>query len=188
MLAATPLYDHCNFTVLDGAPRDLVERFRSLLLGMRYDDPAVRPLLGAGEALAGPRLIGLLFGPRLSDESAYFYRAMQRALEGLSPRPEHVLMDARQVKAFAVPQTPIVKGDATVQAISAASILAKVARDLFCEQMHESHPHYGFATHKGYGTAEHLAALRTHGASPWHRRSFAPVREVGTRTLPDPSA
>ena len=51
------------------------------------------------------------------------------------------------------------------------------ARDLFCEQMHQSHPQYGFATHKGYGTAEHLAALKEHGASPWHRRSFAPVRE-----------
>ena len=73
------------------------------------------------------------------------------------------------------------KGDATVQAISAASILAKVARDLFCEQMHQSHPQYGFATHKGYGTPEHLAALKEHGASPWHRRSFAPVREAGIK-------
>ena len=72
----------------------------------------------------------------------------------------------------------IVQGDAKVQAISAASILAKVARDLFCEQMHETHPQWGFAAHKGYSTPEHLAALKQHGASPWHRRSFAPVREV----------
>jgi len=64
-----------------------------------------------------------------------------------------------------------------VPSISAASILAKVTRDRLCLAMHESHPEYGFATHKGYPTPEHLAALREHGASPWHRRSFAPVRE-----------
>lgn len=114
--------------------------------------------------------------------------AMQRAVHGLRLKPVLVRIDGNRLPVLPMAAEAIVKGDATVQAISAASILAKVARDLFCEQMHESHPHYGFATHKGYGTAEHLAALRTHGASPWHRRSFAPVREVGTRTFPDPSA
>ena len=86
--------------------------------------------------------------------------------------------ERNRIPVLPMPAEAIVKGDAKVQAISAASILAKVARDLFCERMHESHPQYGFATHKGYPTPEHLAALRAHGASPWHRRSFAPVREV----------
>ena len=72
----------------------------------------------------------------------------------------------------------IVKGDALVPCISAASILAKVHRDRGCMQLHQQYPLYGFDAHKGYGTAQHLAALRTHGACPEHRRSFAPVREV----------
>jgi ribonuclease HII len=104
--------------------------------------------------------------------------AMQRAVNGLRLKPALVRIDGNRLPVLPMAAEAIVKGDATVQAISAASILAKVARDLFCEQMHESHPQYGFATHKGYGTPEHLAALKAHGASPWHRRSFAPVREV----------
>ena len=104
--------------------------------------------------------------------------AMQRAVAGLRLKPANVLVDGNRIPVLPMPAEAIVKGDAKVQAISAASILAKVARDLFCERMHESHPQYGFATHKGYPTPEHLAALRAHGASPWHRRSFAPVREV----------
>lgn len=104
--------------------------------------------------------------------------AMQRAVAGLRLKPANVLVDGNRIPVLPMPAEAIVKGDAKVQAISAASILAKVARDLFCERMHESHPQYGFATHKGYPTPEHLAALREHGASPWHRRSFAPVREV----------
>lgn len=104
--------------------------------------------------------------------------AMQRAVAGLRLKPANVLVDGNRIPVLPMPAEAIVKGDAKVQAISAASILAKVARDLFCERMHESHPQYGFATHKGYPTPEHLAALRAHVASPWHRRSFAPVREV----------
>jgi ribonuclease HII len=72
----------------------------------------------------------------------------------------------------------VVGGDATVQAISAASILAKVHRDRLCLTLDAEHPKYGFAAHKGYSTPEHLEALRLHGASPVHRRSFAPVREA----------
>ena len=104
--------------------------------------------------------------------------AMQRAVQGLRLKPVLVRVDGNRLPVLPMAAEAIVKGDAKVQAISAASILAKVARDLFCEQMHQSHPQYGFATHKGYGTPEHLAALKAHGASPWHRRSFGPVREV----------
>lgn len=103
--------------------------------------------------------------------------AMQRAVHGLRLKPALVRVDGNRLPVLPMAAEAIVQGDASVQAISAASILAKVARDLFCEQMHDSHPQYGFATHKGYATAEHLAALRAHGASPWHRRSFAPVRD-----------
>lgn len=104
--------------------------------------------------------------------------AMQRAVQGLRLKPALVQVDGNRIPVLSMPAEAIVKGDAKVQAISAASILAKVARDLFCERMHASHPQYGFAIHKGYPTPGHLAALREHGASPWHRRTFGPVREV----------
>jgi ribonuclease HII len=104
--------------------------------------------------------------------------AMQRALEGLSPRPEHVLMDARRVRAFAVPQTPIIKGDAKSLTIGAASILAKTTRDRLMVEMDAHYPGYGFAVHKGYPVAAHVEALRRLGPCAIHRRSFAPVREV----------
>ena len=102
--------------------------------------------------------------------------AMRRAVEGLRLKPAHVQVDGNRLPVLRIPAEAIVKGDALVPAISAASILAKVHRDRFCLQMHEQHPEYGFDSHKGYCTPEHLAALRTHGASPVHRRSFAPVR------------
>ncbi len=104
--------------------------------------------------------------------------AMRRAVEGLRLKPAKVLVDGNRIPVLPVPAEAIVQGDARVRAISAASILAKVFRDRLCEQLHERHPQYGFAAHKGYPTAGHLAALRTHGACPEHRRSFAPVREL----------
>ena len=104
--------------------------------------------------------------------------AMRRAVEGLRLKPAKVLVDGNRLPVLKVPAEAIVRGDATVQAISAASILAKVYRDRQCVLMHETHPQYGFAAHKGYGTAEHLAALRQHGATAWHRRTFGPVRLV----------
>lgn len=102
--------------------------------------------------------------------------AMRRAVDGLRLPPAKVLVDGNRLPMLRVPAEAIVKGDAKVKAISAASILAKVHRDRLCLDLHEVHPQYGFATHKGYPTPEHLAALQAHGASPVHRRSFAPVR------------
>ena len=104
--------------------------------------------------------------------------AMKRAVEGLRLKPHKVLVDGNRLPTLVIVAEAIVKGDALVPAISAASILAKVYRDRWCAQFHLEYPQYGFAGHKGYGTAAHLAALRLHGACPQHRRSFAPVAEV----------
>jgi len=104
--------------------------------------------------------------------------AMRRAVEGLRLKPAKVLVDGNRIPVLKVPAEAIVKGDAKVKAISAASILAKVHRDRLCLALHEQHPQYGFDGHKGYPTPEHLAALRAHGACPEHRRSFGPVRDV----------
>lgn len=104
--------------------------------------------------------------------------AMRRAVEGLRLLPAKVLVDGNRLPVLRVSAEAIVKGDARVPAISAASILAKVHRDRLCLQLHEQYPQYGFAGHKGYGTATHLSALKQHGACAVHRRSFAPVREA----------
>ena len=103
--------------------------------------------------------------------------AMRRAVEGLRLRPNKVLVDGNRLPMLKVAAEAIVKGDAKVKAISAASILAKVHRDRLCLELHRQHPQYGFDGHKGYPTPAHLAALKEHGACPHHRRSFAPVRE-----------
>jgi ribonuclease HII len=102
--------------------------------------------------------------------------AMRRAVEGLRLRPHKVLVDGNRLPVLTVQAEAIVKGDAKVKAISAASILAKVHRDRLCIELHAQHPQYGFDGHKGYPTPAHLAALREHGACAQHRRSFAPVR------------
>lgn len=104
--------------------------------------------------------------------------AMQRAVAELSVAPQHVLVDGNRAPLFMCAATAVVKGDARVAAISAASILAKVQRDSEMSELHDRYPQYGFARHKGYPTAEHFAALNTYGPLPEHRRSFAPVREA----------
>ena len=107
--------------------------------------------------------------------------AMKRAVEGLRLKPNKVLVDGNRLPTLVILAEAIVGGDALVPAISAASILAKVYRDQWCAEYHLLYPQYGFANHKGYGTAEHLAALQAHGACPQHRRSFAPVAAVMLR-------
>jgi ribonuclease HII len=105
--------------------------------------------------------------------------AMRRACEGLALAPCKVLVDGNRIpQGLICPAEAIVKGDATVPAISAASILAKTARDADCLVLHETYPDYAFDQHKGYGTALHLAKLEMHGPCPAHRRSFAPVRRL----------
>ncbi|MDR3452082.1 MAG: ribonuclease HII [Rhodoferax sp.] len=104
--------------------------------------------------------------------------AMQRAVQGLRLKPAKVLVDGNRLPQLGMLAEAIVKGDALVPAISAASILAKVHRDRWCVQYHEQYPQYGFAGHKGYGTAEHMAALEEHGACPQHRKTFVPVSKV----------
>lgn len=105
--------------------------------------------------------------------------AMTRAVQGLHIKPEWALIDGNRVpKDIGVQASAVVKGDALVPEISAASILAKVARDEEMQQLDVAYPQYGFAGHKGYPTAEHLAAIKTHGVIAEHRRSFKPVRDV----------
>jgi len=118
--------------------------------------------------------------------------AMRRAIDGLALAPQHVLLDGRRLKELPIPQERIIKGDCKSLTIAAASILAKTARDARMRELDERHPGYGFAKHKGYPVPEHIAALKALGASPVHRRSFAPVRIVlGLPPLPpwpDPNA
>lgn len=111
--------------------------------------------------------------------------AMRRAVEKLAVAPARVLVDGLHRPRLAVPTQAIVRGDATVAEIAAASILAKVARDGEMLALHLRHPQYGFDRHKGYPTSAHLQALREHGVSAVHRRSFAPVRVLlGTPDSP----
>ena len=107
------------------------------------------------------------------------HRAMNDALARLQPLPPHALVDGRPVKTLRVPQTAIVKGDARSYSIAAASVLAKVTRDRLMLAFHAQFPEYGFAEHKGYGTARHLAAIEKFGACPIHRRTFAPLKPAG---------
>ncbi|WP_426338259.1 ribonuclease HII [Pseudoduganella sp. S-14] len=109
--------------------------------------------------------------------------AMKRAVYALQTVPTLALIDGNKCPVMRIQSIAIVEGDDKIESISAASILAKTARDAALIKLHKKYPQYGFDQHKGYGTALHLERLREHGASPVHRRSFAPVREVLERDL-----
>lgn len=103
--------------------------------------------------------------------------AMQRAVKGLRLKPSKVLVDGNRLPVLDIRAEAIVRGDSKVASISAASILAKVERDRWCLEIDAQFPLYGFKSHKGYGTALHLQALKQHGPCVWHRKSFAPVSQ-----------
>ena len=116
-----------------------------------------------------------IVGPERIDEINILqatYEAMRQAVSGLGVVPDLLLNDAVTIPELAIPQVPIIKGDAKSVSIAAASILAKVTRDHLMEEYDRQFPQYGFAKHKGYGTAAHVAALREFGPCPIHRRSF----------------
>ena len=116
-----------------------------------------------------------IVGPERIDEINILqatYEAMRQAIAKLDPAPQILLNDAVTIPQVAIPQVPIIKGDAKSVSIAAASILAKVTRDHMMEEYDKEYPEYGFAKHKGYGTAAHIAALKEFGPTPIHRRTF----------------
>ncbi len=104
--------------------------------------------------------------------------AMQRAVEGLKITPEYVFIDGNRCPKLTMPCEAVVKGDARVAEISAASIIAKVTRDQEMDELDQRYPEFGFANHKGYPTKAHFAALEQHGITPYHRKSFKPVQKI----------
>lgn len=112
------------------------------------------------------------------------YVAMQRAVDNLGVRPNHILVDGYKVNFTGMPSTGIVDGDAISLSIAAASIVAKVFRDRLMVEAHNKYPRFGFGIHKGYGTALHRERIRKHGTCALHRKSFAPVRDVLQSDMP----
>jgi ribonuclease HII len=108
------------------------------------------------------------------------WRAMQHALDQLQPKPEHALVDGLRIKWLPYPHTALVEGDAKSYSIAAASVLAKVTRDKIMVEMDKQYPGYGFASHKGYPTPQHYAAIRELGACAIHRKSFSPFKPAQT--------
>ncbi|MEL7108892.1 MAG: ribonuclease HII [Pseudomonadota bacterium] len=160
-------------------------------------DPS-RPILGLTDSKKISEKKRFALEPEIKDKVAYWcvahaeadeidqlnireatFLAMQRAITGLGVQPTQILIDGNALpKDLPAPAEAIIKGDLKEPAISAASILAKTARDRLMEAYCETYPGYGFSGHKGYGTAAHSDALRSLGACPIHRTSFAPVRKV----------
>ncbi len=103
---------------------------------------------------------------------------MKRAIEGLATAPQFVLTDAFRIPNLAIPQKAVIRGDLHIKSVAAASVIAKVERDIEMDRLDALHPGYGFARHKGYGTKEHQTALRSLGVSEIHRKSYAPIRAL----------
>ena len=107
--------------------------------------------------------------------------AMRRAVDGLCVKPDYLLVDGNIFRGFDIPGESVIKGDSISSSIAAASILAKVTRDLLCDELDALYPQYGIKNHKGYGTKAHIEALRDHGPSPIHRKQF--VRFLDKKTI-----
>ena len=107
--------------------------------------------------------------------------AMRRAVEGLSVTPDYLLIDGNCSRSFTIPAKSVIKGDALVPSIAAASILAKVTRDRLCAELDKEYPQYNIAKHKGYGTKEHMALIKEHGISPIHRKSFIHLDKLNNK-------
>ncbi|MFE0503534.1 ribonuclease HII [Peribacillus butanolivorans] len=127
--------------------------------------------------------VGIVHSEEIDEINIYqaTKKAMIAAVNNLSELPDHLLIDAMELEV-PIPQLSLIKGDARSISISAASIIAKVTRDRMMKGYGEAYPEYGFEKHMGYGTKQHLEALDNHGLTPWHRRSFAPVKEIAART------
>ncbi len=166
--AAVVLPEYVDLPGLDDSKK-LTAATRARLASAIHDQA-----IGVAIAEVSPAEIDFLNVRRASLE------AMRRAVESLVARIQidHVMVDAHSIPSISIPQTPLIHGDSLDGSIAAASIVAKVHRDGLMQLLERAHPGYGFARHMGYGTAEHLAALRDLGASPIHRRSFAPVAAV----------
>ncbi|MGE7601811.1 ribonuclease HII [Peribacillus sp. NPDC097675] len=126
--------------------------------------------------------VGIVHSDEIDEINIYqaTKKAMMAAVNNLSELPDHLLIDAMELD-MPIPQLSLIKGDARSITISAASIVAKVTRDRMMMEYGVKYPEYGFEKHMGYGTSQHLEALEKHGLTPWHRRSFAPVKAIAAR-------
>ncbi|MGE5403788.1 MAG: ribonuclease HII [Candidatus Saccharibacteria bacterium] len=124
--------------------------------------------------------VGMVFPPHLDEINIYQATklAMRRAVNALSTRPDHLIIDAVKLPELGIAQTPLIKGDAKSISVASASIIAKVERDFIMNGLEELYPGYGLARHKGYATKDHIQALTNLGPSPIHRRSFEPVKSM----------
>jgi ribonuclease HII len=109
--------------------------------------------------------------------------AMLRAVEKLQGTPDYILVDGMKLPGTSIPHEKIIQGDAKSQSIAAASIIAKVTRDNLMQEYHQQWPQYGFDSHKGYATPQHLEALKQHGPCPIHRLSFEPIKSTYSKSL-----
>ena len=169
--------------ILRGLPEDLLEIHDSKQLSARMREALYAGLVSRPEIRFGIARVDVPLIDQINILQAT-HRAMNLALAQLDPAPRHVLVDGLRVKTLEFPQTPIVSGDALSYSIAAASILAKVTRDRLMVEFDREYPGYGFSGHKGYGTPEHLAALKERGPCPIHRHSFAPLRSTQAKPFP----